>query len=168
MILSEKELQNSLILLGAYGGITFHQEYTVEALPSSNPKACETRRFDLVHKVGNEVRIIELKKEMVTLTDVANILGYRGYGKLARNNFPNEKVGVYFMSPLAGGIQKEALTLLEETANCGYIPIEELAGAMFKLYVSQLPAKGRWQAERTYSEFRHIIGPVDLSTIKLK
>jgi hypothetical protein len=169
MILSEKELQNSLILLGAYVGITFHQEYTVEALPSSRPKASTTRRFDLVQKVGNEVRIIELKKEMVTLADVADIIGIRGYSKLARNNFPNEEVGVYLMSPLAVGIQEEALTLLEEISTyCAYVPIEELGRAMFELYISQLPTKGKWQAKRLYQEFKHIIGPYDLSAIEFK
>lgn len=166
MILSEKVLQNSLILLGAYVGITFHQEYTVEALPNSN---AATRRFDLVQKVGNEVRIIELKKEMVTLAHVADIIGIRGYSKLARNNFPNEEVGVYLMSPLAMGIQEEALTLLEEISTyCAYVSIEELGRAMFELYISQLPTNGKWQAKRLYQEFKHIIGPYDLSAIEFK
>lgn len=161
MNLSEKEIQDKIILLGAYIGVNFTQEYTVEALPNSKAK---TRRFDLIHK-GEELRIIELKKGRITLNDVANIIGARGYGKLARLNFPKERIYIYFLSPQEMGIEEEAKTLIEEIPYCKYMHIEDLGKGMFEIYLKRLPLAGQWQANRIYEEFKSIIGFIDPSTL---
>jgi len=137
----EKVIQSQLIGISTYSPNPLRREMTIEDVL---PNPVNTRRFDLVRKIGKEIHIYELKSRVLENEDVASTIGAKGYLELAMSHF-NSKIKFHFV---AEGITSEASRLLRAIGNVGFVTIKDMAENLKQEILEVTPESGRWFYEK--------------------
>lgn len=148
MLVSEKEIQNGLLLLSSYANMGLHQEVTIL---NTLDRSSVSRRFDIVQYLDNSVRVYELKRDVISEDHIVECIGRRGYYELAKKKWPNAQL--VFVSP--NGITTGARRLLSGT-NIGFISVQDLAKAILDIYKASLPDQTTWMVDRVRDEFKYL------------
>lgn len=118
---SEEQLHDAICALSAYTNRHFKREQIV--INSFTDQSALTRRFDLVEKVGRNIKIMELKANALTTDHIKEAIGDKGYLELAMLKYPTKRVKMYFVAP---SITKSAERLLNRMTKVGFLSLGNL------------------------------------------
>lgn len=118
---SEEQLHDAICALSAYTNRHFKREQIV--INSFTDQSAKTRRFDLVEKVGRNVKVMELKAHPLTTDHIKEAIGDKGYLELAIAKYPTKRVKLTFVAPY---ITKPAERLLNRMNKVEFLSLSKL------------------------------------------
>jgi hypothetical protein len=154
---TEEMLHNAICGLASYTNRHFKREQIV--VNSFTDQSAKTRRFDLVEKVGRNVKVMELKANALTTDHIKEAIGDKGYLELAMLKYPTKRVKMYFVAP---SITKSAERLLNRMTKVEFLSLGNLVADL----VSEIRAEFKDNESEWYltkeilPKFNHVL-PID-------
>lgn len=160
---SEEQLHDAICALSAYTNRHFKREQIV--VNSFTDQSAKTRRFDLVEKVGRNVKVIELKAHPLTPDHIKEAIGDKGYLELAMLKYPTKRVKLTFVAP---SITKSAERLLNRMTKVEFLSLGNLVADL----VSEIRAEFKDNDSEWYltkeilPKFSHVLPVNEVKLLK--
>ena len=122
---TEEEIQNAICALSSYTNRHFKREQIV--VNTFSDQSVRTRRFDLIEIKGKEIKIYELKSNILTSEHIKEVIGEKGYIELAKLKYPKKNIKFYFIAPK---ISQSAERLLKQMIKVEYLSLDYLVNEL--------------------------------------
>ena len=161
---TEEQLHDAICALSAYTNRHFKREQIV--VNSFTDQSAKTRRFDLVEKVGRNVKVMELKAHPLTTDHIKEAIGDKGYLELAMLKYPTKRVKLTFVAP---SITKSAERLLNRMTKVEFLSLGNLvADLVSEIRTEFKDNDSEWYlTKEILPKFNHVLPVNEVKALKV-